>query len=195
MGLPTAIKAYFYGVVSNKYTFLSLLASGFLLGACLEQNDGKKGTEALPPPPPSETAIKDQFVKANQQLLQKENDEMDVYEKSHKLRFTRTPSGVRYYVYRHSEKGDSIRPGMQVSMNFVVKLLDGTECYNSRFEGVKTFVVAQEEAESGIHKGVQYLKKGDKALLLIPSPLAHGVLGDFKKIPPQMPIVYDLHVF
>ena len=48
--------------------------------------------------------------------------------------------------------------------------------------------------ESGIHKGVQYLKRGDKALLLVPSHLAHGLLGDYKKIPPQMPIVYDIQI-
>jgi FKBP-type peptidyl-prolyl cis-trans isomerase len=81
-------------------------------------------------------------------------------------------------------------------MDYKIGLLDGTECYNSRFEGRKTFEVAGSgDSESGLHKGLQYLKRGDKALLLIPSPLAHGLLGDFKKIPPQMPIVYDLYVY
>jgi FKBP-type peptidyl-prolyl cis-trans isomerase len=42
---------------------------------------------------------------------------------------------------------------------------------------------------------VKYLKHGDKALLLIPSHLAHGLLGDFKKIPPQMPIIYDVEIY
>jgi len=139
--------------------------------------------------------VKDQFVKANQQLMQKENDEMDYYAKSHKLPFIRTGSGVRYYVYKPSEKGDSLKPGMQVTMDFELKLLDGTVCYNSKKDGLKTLVIAEEEAESGIHKGLQNLKRGDKAILLIPSPLAHGLLGDFKKIPPQMPIVYDVYVY
>jgi FKBP-type peptidyl-prolyl cis-trans isomerase FkpA len=138
--------------------------------------------------------LKKQFIKANQQIVQKENDEMDYYAKSHQMNFTPTKSGVRYYVYEASARGDSIKDGMEISMNFKVSLLDGTEVYNSKELGKKTFKVGQENIESGIHKGVQYLKRGDKALLLIPSHLAHGLLGDSKKIPPQMPIVYDVQI-
>jgi FKBP-type peptidyl-prolyl cis-trans isomerase FkpA len=101
---------------------------------------------------------------------------------------------VRYYVYKPSSKGDSIRDGMEISMHFKVSLMNGNEVYNSEQSGKKTFLVGQESIESGIHKGVQYLKKGDKALLLIPSHLAHGLMGDMKKIPPQMPIVYDVQI-
>lgn len=139
--------------------------------------------------------VKEQFIRANQQLMQKENDEMDYYAKSHQMPFFRTASGIRYYVYNPSEKGDSIREEMQISMDFEIKLLDGTLAYSSKNEGRKTFIVGHDDVESGIHKGVQYLKRGDKALLLIPSPLAHGLLGDFKKIPPQMPIVCDVTIY
>jgi FKBP-type peptidyl-prolyl cis-trans isomerase FkpA len=55
-------------------------------------------------------------------------------------------------------------------------------------------VVGMEEIESGIHKAVQFMKKGDKALILIPSHLAHGLLGDMNKIPPQTPIIYDIYI-
>ena len=146
-------------------------------------------------PEAKNSEIKRQFIEANQQLMQKENDEMDYYAKSHKMPFIRTGSGVRYFVYKPSAVGDSIREDMVISMDYTVSLLDGTPCYSSEKEGRKTFKVGQEEIESGIHKGVQYLKRGDKAILLIPSPLAHGLLGDFNKIPPQMPIVYDIQLY
>jgi FKBP-type peptidyl-prolyl cis-trans isomerase len=139
--------------------------------------------------------LKDLFVKANQQVVQKENDEMDYYVKSHKLPFVKTNSGIRYFVYKPSAKGDSIKDGDEIRMNFTVSLFDGTVCYSSKKEGVKTFVVGHENLESGIHKGVQLIKHGDKALFLIPSHLAHGLLGDFKKIPPQMPIIYDVEIY
>jgi FKBP-type peptidyl-prolyl cis-trans isomerase FkpA len=145
--------------------------------------------------PISSTKIKDQFVTANRLLLQKESDEMDAYERSHHLKFLKTNSGIRYYVYKPSAQGDSIRKGMQINLHYKVFLLNGNLCYSSEEDGVKQFLVEQEQIESGIHIGVQYLKKGDKALLLIPSHLAHGLLGDFKKIPPQMPIVYDVEVY
>jgi len=139
--------------------------------------------------------IKKQFIRANQQLIQKEADEMDYYATSHKLPVIRATSGIRYYVYSHSVKGDSIRTGMEITMDYNVSLLDGTPCYSSKTEGKKTFIVGREDIESGIHKGVQYLKRGDRAIFIIPSALAHGLLGDFKKIPPQMPIVYDVQVY
>ncbi len=143
----------------------------------------------------TEKQVKDLFVKANQQVIQKENDEMDYYVKSHKLPFIKTTSGIRFFVYKPSVKGDSIKEGEEIKMNFKVSLLDGTECYSSKTLGIKTFIVGHENLESGIHKGVQFLKHGDKALFLIPSHLAHGLLGDMNKIPPQMPIMYDVEIF
>lgn len=139
-------------------------------------------------------ALQDQFVKANQLVVQKENDEMDYYARSHKMNFVNTNSGLRFYVYEASAKGDSIKDGDQITIKYTVSLLDGTECYSSEKDGPKTFIVGHEDLESGIHKGVQLLKKGDKALIMIPSHLAHGLLGDMKKIPPQRAIVYDVQI-
>lgn len=140
------------------------------------------------------TKIKQQFIKANQQVVTKENDEMDYFQKTHQMAFTKTSSGVRYYVYKPSAKGDSIKNGDVIRMHFTVSLLDGTECYSSNTTGPKEFKVGMEDAEDGLHKGVLFLKSGDKALLLIPSHLAHGLLGDSKKIPPQSPILYDIEI-
>lgn len=168
----------------------TLILLAYLLPACKEQarETGQKAAA------PNEKAIREQFVKANQQLALKENDEMDYYGKTHKMPFVKTTSGVRYFVYSPSAKGDSIREGMEITMNYKLSLLDGTDCYSSADGGPKTFIVGKEKIESGIHKGVQYLKRGDKAVLLIPSVLAHGLLGDFARIPPQMPIVYDVEI-
>lgn len=138
--------------------------------------------------------VKQQFVKANQQVVVKENDEMDYYQKSHQMPFVRTNSGIRYYVYKASAKGDSIKNDDMVKINYTVSLLDGTECYSSKVDGVKEFKVGMENIEDGLHKALLFLKSGDKALILIPSHLAHGLLGDSKKIPPQSPIVYDIEI-
>lgn len=141
-----------------------------------------------------EAKIKNQIVRVNQLELQKENDEMDAYERSHRLRFTRTQGGIRYLVYKHSNKGDSIKDKMLVSLDYDIRLLDGTLCYTSKTNGRKELIVGADEAESGLHRGLLFLKRGDKAVFLLPSVLAHGLLGDFNKIPPQMPIVMDIWV-
>ncbi len=137
---------------------------------------------------------KEQFIKANQQVITKEMDEMDYYQKSHEMNFTKTLSGIRYFVYKASAKGDSIKDGDIIKMNYTVSLLDGTECYSSKNDGSKEFKVGMENLEDGLHKAVQFLKNGDKALILIPSHFAHGLLGDSKKIPPQSPILYDIEI-
>ncbi|MBC7695400.1 MAG: FKBP-type peptidyl-prolyl cis-trans isomerase [Burkholderiales bacterium] len=138
--------------------------------------------------------MKKQFIKANQQLVIKESDEMDYYQKSHNMAFIKTTIGIRYFVYKASLKGDSIQNDDIIKINYKVSLLDGTECYSSKTDGIKEFMVGRENIEDGLHKAVLFLKSGDKALVLIPSHLAHGLLGDSKKIPPQSPIMYDVEI-
>lgn len=170
------------------YTYCFLfVAITLLVYSCGPKQETKK--EEI-----DENKLKQQFVKANQQVVVKENDEMDYYQKSHHMAFVKTTSGIRYFVYQASSKGDSIKDGDIIKMNYTVSLLDGTECYSSKTDGVKEFKVGMENIENGVHKAVQYLKFGDKALILIPSHLAHGLLGDSKKIPPQSPIVYDIEI-
>ncbi len=170
---------------------LLLIIYCLLMIAC---ENGVKRVEQKVEKDPTEK-IKSQIVRVNQLQMQKENDEMDAYEKSHHLKFTRSSSGIRYFVYKHSEKGDSIKNNMQVSLDYELRLLDGTLCYSSKTEGKKQMVVGADEAESGLHRGLLFLKRGDKAIFLMPSVLAHGLLGDFNKIPPQMPIVFDVAVY
>lgn len=173
-------------------TYYLMAAFLFTLASCKESSQPVSETPAKPEPDKKE--ITEQFIKANQGLMQKQNDEMDQYARSHKMPFVRTSSGIRYFVYKPSAKGDSIRDSSIITMAYEVRLLNGTLCYSSKESGKKTFMVGHEDIESGIHKGVKYLKRGDKAILLIPSPLAHGLLGDMKKIPPQMPILYDVQI-
>lgn len=171
-----------------KSLFLSVIAVT-LLYSCSET------TEAVKPPVINPVKIKDQFIKANQQVVAKEMDEMDYYQKSHRLPFIKTGDGIRYYVYKPGPpKSDAIQDGAILRINYTVSLLDGTECYSSKADGVKEFKVGMDNLEDGLHKAVLYLKANDKALIMIPSHLAHGLLGDSKKIPPQVPIIYDIEI-
>ena len=43
----------------------------------------------------NQVKVKQQFVKANQQLVIKESDEMDYYQKSHHMPFIKTNEGIR----------------------------------------------------------------------------------------------------
>ena len=172
----------------NRGLFLFLTSLFVFLMAC-QTNREKEDINGF-----NHEKVKQQFVKANQQVMVKENDEMDYYQKSHQMPFVKTKSGIRYYVYKASTKGDSIKNDDLVKINYTVSLLDATECYSSKNDGIKEFRVGMENIEDGLHKALLFLKSGDKALILIPSHLAHGLLGDSKKIPPQSPIVYDIEI-
>jgi FKBP-type peptidyl-prolyl cis-trans isomerase len=38
------------------------------------------------------------------------------------------------------------------------------------------------------------MKEGERAVFILPSNLAHGLLGDFETIPPMSPIVVNLEL-
>jgi FKBP-type peptidyl-prolyl cis-trans isomerase len=109
-------------------------------------------------------------------------------------RTTKTGSGLRYFVYSKSEFSDTAKIGDLVTLDFVISLLDGTPCYDSKTGGPESFIVEKSDLESGLHEGVQYLCTADKAKIILPSHMAHGMIGDTEKIPPLTPVVYDITV-
>lgn len=175
-------------IKKNHNVSVCIFCLSFLV-ACREPEMAKENKPEF-----NKVKISKQFIKANQQVVAKENDEMDYFQKSHKLPFTKTTSGVRFFVYKPSIQGDSIVNGDVITINYTLSLLDGTVCYSSNTDGAKQFKVGMQDVEDGLHKAVLNFKQGDKALILIPSHLAHGLLGDSKKIPPQSPILYDIEI-
>ena len=91
-------------------------------------------------------------------------------------------------------KGKTVLPGMEATITYKVKLLDGTLCYSSDSLGAKTFLVEQDNVESGLHEGIQKLREGDVAMFIIPSHLAHGLLGDESKIPTHASVIYEIEL-
>jgi FKBP-type peptidyl-prolyl cis-trans isomerase len=67
-------------------------------------------------------------------------------------------------------------------------------CYTSGNLGEKKFSVSQGGVESGLEEGILMLRVGDKARFIMPPHLAHGLLGDQKKIPPRAIIVYEVEI-
>lgn len=106
---------------------------------------------------------------------------------------TKTGTGLRVFVYSRSGNSDTARVGDQVLVDFNIELLDGTECYNSGEKGPEAFIVEKSDLESGLHEGMQHMCTGDKAKFILPSHLAHGLIGDSDKIPPLTPVIYDIH--
>ncbi len=125
-----------------------------------------------------------------------EQEEIDInlylgMRKSWKM--TKTGSGLRYYIYENGE-GESPVAGDIVQIEYKISLLDGTECYKTAADEFEELLVDKSNVETGIQEGLKKMKVGDKAKLIVPSHLGHGLIGDMDKIPPLNTLVIDVHL-
>ena len=100
-----------------------------------------------------------------------------------------TGTGLRYYIYQKGS-GPLAETGMTAKVRFKIILLTGETCYETEGTQSETFKIDKSEVQEGIKK----MHVGDKAKLIIPSHLGHGLAGDFDKIPPLTTIVVDLEL-
>ncbi|WP_170227107.1 FKBP-type peptidyl-prolyl cis-trans isomerase [Luteibaculum oceani] len=104
-----------------------------------------------------------------------------------------TGTGLHYYIYEDSS-GPKPVEGNKVKVNITICYLNGDTAYSHVRYGAETFEIDRTNKESGLNEGVQYMPLGAKAKLVIPSHLAHGVVGDQAKIPPRTPLVFDVEL-
>jgi FKBP-type peptidyl-prolyl cis-trans isomerase FkpA len=137
--------------------------------------------------------FKDKLVDANKIYVKRESDEIDQYAAHKDWQMITTGTGLRYMIISKGT-GTIVKSEQRVKVNFKVSLLDGTLCYSSNATGAKEFLVGMDNVESGLHEAVQYMHVGDKAIVILPSHLAYGLVGDGNKIPPKASLVYELEV-
>ena len=97
-------------------------------------------------------------------------------------------------IYKDSAGNTNPKIGQEVWLDLTIKLLDGTTCYTSEDSEDEVFIVDKSDKESGLNEIVKLLTVGDKAKIILPSHLAHGLLGDFDKIPPQSILLIDVQL-
>ena len=136
--------------------------------------------------------VQEQLLEANKIAISKEAQQIDEYVKAKGLDLVKTKTGLRYKIYNEVE-GELIIKKQTAVVKYTVTLLDGTECYSTKAE-VEEFIVNKDYVESGLHEGIQFMSVGDKAVMILPSHLAHGLAGDLKKIPFRSTIVYDIEL-
>ncbi len=132
-------------------------------------------------------------TKFNKELAIEEDINIKLFLEQHtSWEMTKTGSGLQYYIYKSGTGETTAQVGniAQVEMN--ITLLDGTECYSTKSDEYEEFVIDKSDIETGIQEGIKKLKLGDCAKLIIPSHLAHGLIGDMDKIPPLSTLVVDI---
>lgn len=130
----------------------------------------------------------------NKRITLEEEINIDLYLEEHKdWRVTKSGSGLRYWIYEEGD-GPIATSSKNAEVEIVVQLLDGTECYRTDADEVEVFEIDHADIESGIHEGIKLMHVGDRAKLIIPSHLAHGLVGDLDKVPPMSTLIVDIHL-
>jgi len=132
-------------------------------------------------------------IQMNKRLVEEEQKIIEKYVKDNNLEMNRTETGLWYKISEEGD-GEKIETGKIVSLNYSVRLINETLLYTSEELGHKEFLVGQGGVETGLEEAVLMLKNGCKAKLIIPSHLAHGILGDDNKIPSRAILLYDVEV-
>lgn len=135
-----------------------------------------------------------------QSAQQKEIDDkkLQEYFAQNKLSPNKTASGV-YYIVSKDGSGATAQPGQMVTVNYTGKTLDG-KAFDSntdpQFKHVQpfAFTAGAHEVIPGWDEGIMLLKKGSKARLFIPSPLAYGPQSPGPDIQPNSILMFDVEI-
>ncbi|MBX2906406.1 MAG: FKBP-type peptidyl-prolyl cis-trans isomerase [Taibaiella sp.] len=119
------------------------------------------------------------------------------------IKAEKTASGL-YYTIQSAGSGKQIEKGQTVSMMYTGKTLDGHVFDSNMDEEVAkknghgsdplTFVVGMGQMIPGVDEGAGLLKKGAKATLYLPSPIAYGPQSPSPEIPANAIMIFEVEI-
>ena len=130
--------------------------------------------------------------KSMKEALAKEQRQIHKFIKRKGGDFIESNTGVHYYIYQNQNKGQKCAAGNRINLMYSLKLLNGK---NIRKKGtIETITLDYDDKASGLHECLSKMKKGEKAIVIIPSHRAHGFSGNDTDIPSLSTLVYDLEI-
>ena len=140
---------------------------------------------------------KEQFdqvmIESHQQFLQKEKLKIEKFTDSLGLEFFKTGTGLQYHI-SNSTNGDTLKSGDLAAINYLLTTIEGDTVYQSPKGQFQEFAVDYDNVESGLHEGIKLMRIGERAIMILPAHLAHGVTGDQAAISAQTTLVYNIHL-
>ena len=184
--------------LDNKHTVFGHVVEGQEVVDAIEQDDALTSIDIIRK---GEAAEKFNAVeafrvfegsRAEREALEREKQEEVLNAAS--AGFKKTDSGLRYQIIQEGN-GKKANKGDNVSVHYKGQLLDGTVFYSSyKRKQPLDFTVGIGQVIAGWDEGLQLLKVGDKARLVIPSNLAYGSQGAGGVIPPDAPLIFDVEL-
>ena len=154
-------------------------------------------SEEVEPTNPDVNWTKDNSTNLNKNLAIQEEIDIKLFLERHKdWQMIKTGSGLQYYIYEEGSADNTYSPrkGNVADIEYKITLLDGTLVDQTEDNEYEEFVVDNSDIESGVQEAIKLLTIGDKAKLIIPSHLGHGLMGDMDKIPPLTTLIIDIYL-
>lgn len=166
-------------------------APGFIIALLLIGGCGQGRT-----PPPAQVGLQStppdtRLMDENKRMAELEERDIQRWIARQRTGFRSTGTGLRYKLLRDLPGATAV-PGQVAVINYAVFLLNGDTAYASALGAPGSFRIGHADVESGLHEGVQHLSVGDSAVLVIPSALAFGLIGDLDKIPMRSTLIYHI---
>jgi FKBP-type peptidyl-prolyl cis-trans isomerase len=171
--------------VNSAFRFILLIILTGILCSCGQHNEPDKRTNPR--------NVEESLVKANKALVKTEDQQIEDFIQRYGWKMNETGTGLRYLVYQEGF-GTKTEKGNKVALKYSISFLNGDTCYSSDELGNKEFIVGQGGVEAGLEEAILFLKKGDRAKIILPSHLAFGLVGDGNKIPAKATLVYDVEL-
>jgi len=130
----------------------------------------------------------------NKQMSEQEPIILKQYVEDEEIKQLPFESGL-YYIEIESGKGIQALSGDILTVHYTGKLIDG-KVFDSSYQRNEafTFKIGANEVIPGWDEGFTYMKKGGKAVFIIPSKLAYGKEGYSTIIPSYASLIFEVEL-
>lgn len=138
---------------------------------------------------------KKKSMELNRKLAKKEKLDILMFLENHpQWKMEQTGSGLFYQIIKKKEGEMLAKPGLEAAVRYKISFLNGDLCYETPKDELSYFKIDHSDIESGVQEGVKKMRKGEKAVFIVSSHLAHGITGDQNKIPPATTLVVEIEL-
>ncbi len=132
---------------------------------------------------------------SNQKNLSPEQKNIRKYLKENHLKKAKPTASGLYYIEIKKGTGVQAKKGDKVKVNYIGKLLNGKK-FDSSYDRNEPFefTLGVGQVIKGWDEGIAMMKKGGKAILIIPSKLAYGSREIQGVIPANSPLVFEVEL-
>ncbi len=125
------------------------------------------------------------------EIKAEKSQEIDKYITDHNLTATPTESGL-YFIEQKAGKGGAIQDGDTLSIHYTFKLINDTIFDSSLGKNPMPCIAGR--MFPGMDEGLKLMKRGGKALMIMPYDIAFGVQNPYIPVPPFSTIIAEIEV-